>query len=189
MDEPAFMTADRGSQPLAILPFAWNHWRALWELRHHQLAEVGIIIPPEEIPEQPQDVGRDDYEWDYHHIAEVYLRGAGGFWLAWWENIPVGHIAGQDFGGAIELRRMYVRAEYRRRGIGGYLVQALIDHCQFHSIKAVELWTGKDDVGRRLYERMSFKITGRPGKEYPDLLLQTNYIPGKDEIRMRLDLK
>ena len=183
------MTGDWVSQPLAILPFAWNHWRALWELRHHQLAEIGIIIPPEEIPEQPQDVGRDDYEWDYHHIAEVYLHGAGGFWLAWWENIPVGHIAGQDFGGAIELRRMYVRAEYRRRGIGACLVRLLIDHCQLHSIRAVELWTGKDGLGQRLYKRMSFTITGRPGKEYPDLLLQTNYIPGKDEIRMRLDLK
>ncbi len=174
-------------QPISILPYNWKHWRTLWELRHHQLAEAGIIVPPEEIPGEPNNVGRDDYEWVLHHIAEVFLHGAGGFWLAWWENDPAGHIGGQDFGGAIELRRMYVRAEYRRRGIATRLVQALLDHCKIQSIKAVELWTAENGPGRRLYERIGFKITSAPGKEFSDLFFQTNFIPGKDQIRMRLE--
>ncbi len=185
----AAMEDELASQPLTVLPFDWKQWHALWELRLYQLAEYGIIVPPAEIPGEPQDVSRDDHEWDYHHIADVFLRGVGGFWLAWWEYLPVGHIAGQDFGGAIELRHMYVRAEYRRHGIGSCLVLALLDHCQCHSIKAVELWTGGEGPGRRLYERIGFKITSKPGLEYSDLLLQTNYVPGKDEIRMRLDLE
>ena len=82
------MNDERDEQPLAILPFAWGHWR----VRHHQLAEEGIVVPPEAIPDEPMNVGRDDHEWDYHPIADVFLRGAGGFWLAWWERIPVGHI-------------------------------------------------------------------------------------------------
>lgn len=182
------MNDERAPQPISIIPYTWNHWHTLWELRYHQLDEYGIIIPPEEIPDQPLDVGRDDHEWDYHHIAEVYLNRAGGYWLVWWENDPVGHIGGQDFGGVIELRRMYVRSVYRRRGIGTCLVQALLDHCKTQSIKAVELWTGEEGLGRRLYERMGFKITSEPGKEFSDLLHQTNYVPGEDEIRMRLDL-
>jgi len=177
-----------GASPLiSILPYAPNHWHTLWELRHHQLAEHGIIIPPEEIPDRPLNVSRDDFEWDYHHIAEVYLHGAGGFWLAWWENDPAGHIGGQDLGGVIELRRLYVHSAYRRRGIATCLVQALLDHCKTQSIKAVELWTAEDGLGRRLYEHMGFKITRAPGKEFSDLLRQTNFIPGKNQIRMRLD--
>jgi len=181
------MNTSPASSPISILPFTWDHWHILWELRHHQLAEYGIIIPPEEIPDRPLDVGRDDYEWDYHHIAEIYLHGAGGFWLAWWENDPSGHIAAQDLGGVIELRRMYVRSLYRRRGIATCLVQTLLDHCKTQSIQAVELWTRVEGVGRELYECMGFKFTDGPGKEFSDLSYRTNF-NGEDEIRMRLDL-
>lgn len=175
-------------KPLSIIPYALNQWKPLWQLRFHQLAEHGIILPPEEIPDHPLDVGRDDYEWDYHHIAEVYRSGAGGFWLAWWENDPVGHIGGQDFGGVIELRRMYVLALVRQRGIGTCLVQTLLDHCKTQSIKAVELWTEYGGLGYRLYARMGFKMTAEPGEEFSDLFHRTNFVPGEDEIRMRLDL-
>lgn len=179
---------------ISIAPYAASYWRALWRLRLCQLAEAGTVLPDEAIPEQPEDVGRDDYEWDYHHIAEVYLRGAGGFWLAFWGDAGfatlalAGHIGGQDVGGAIELRRMYVRAEFRRNGIGAGLVHALLDHCRARGARAVELWTGAEGSGRRLYERLGFRVTRGPGKEFTDLQYRLNYIQGEDEIRMRLEL-
>jgi hypothetical protein len=43
-------------------------------------------------------VDEDDSEWDYHRIGEVYLRGSGGFWLAWAGDAPVGHVGAQDLG-------------------------------------------------------------------------------------------
>ncbi len=76
------MDEEKAAQPISVVPYARKHWHALWELRHYQLAEEGIIIATDEIPDHPMDVGRGDDEWDYHHIAEVYLNGAGGFWLA-----------------------------------------------------------------------------------------------------------
>ena len=180
---------NRPSPPISITPYQLSDWHILWELRDFQLAESGIIVPPEDkFPAQPLDVGRDDYEWDYHHIAEIYLSDAGGFWLAWWENEPAGHIGAQDLGGVVELRRMYIRAEYRRRGIASRLVRALLDHCKTRSIAAVELWTREDGVGRKLYERIGFKTTDRPGKEFVNLNYRTNFTPGNDEIRMRFDL-
>ena len=182
------MNAVKASHPISILPFAWTYWRTLWELRLYQLAEAGILLSAEDIPLHPMNVDRDDPEWDYDHIAEIYLRGAGDFWLAWWENDPAGHIAGQDFGGVIELRRMYVRSVYRRRGIATCLVQTLLNHCKTQSIKAVELWTAKHGVGRKLYERMGFKVCRAPGPEFSDLDYRTNFVPGEDEIRMRLAL-
>jgi hypothetical protein len=40
-------------QSLAILPLAWNQWRALRVLHFRQLAEEGFIVPQEEISVQP----------------------------------------------------------------------------------------------------------------------------------------
>jgi GNAT superfamily N-acetyltransferase len=176
------------TQPISIQPYTPPLWHALMELRRYQLAEAGIIVPPEDMSDQPQNVGRDEYEWDYHHIAEIYLSGAGGFWLAWWEDDLAGHIAAQDLGGVIELRNMYVRAEYRRRGIAACLVQTLLDHCKTQPVNAIELWTARNGVGRKLYDRMGFKITSAPGVEFFDLYYRTNFVPGENEIRMRFDL-
>jgi GNAT superfamily N-acetyltransferase len=176
------------SQPILIMPYAPTLWHALMELRRYQLAEEGIIVPPEDIEDQPRNVGRDEYEWDFHHMDEIYLCGAGGFWLAWWENDLAGHIAAQDLGGVIELRHMYIRAEYRRRGIATCLVQTLLDHCKTQPVKAVELWTKMGGLGSRLYNRMGFKFTSGPGSEYSDLANKTNFFPGEGEIRMRFDL-
>ena len=176
------------TQPILIRPYTRSSWHALMELRRYQLAEAGIIVPLEDMEDQPHDVGRDEYEWDYHHMDEIYLCGAGGFWLAWWENDLAGHIAAQDLGGVIELRHMYVRAEYRRRGIATRLVETLLEHCKTQSARAVELWTAQDGIGRKLYEQMGFKVCRAPGPEFSDLDYRTNFVPGEDEIRMRFDL-
>jgi GNAT superfamily N-acetyltransferase len=171
-----------------IRPFDWGHWTSLWQLRFAQLAEHGIWLDPEEMPQGPEDVGRDDPEWDYDHMAEVYLRGAGGFWLAWWGDVPAGHVGAQDLGGVVELRRMYVRAEYRRRGIGTRLVQALIEHCASQGVQAIELWTAEEGPGRQLYRRLGFRRTGGPGPGYEQVDAATGRPPAADEIRMRLKL-
>ena len=67
---------------------------------------------------------------DMERINVAYLTGRGNFWIAWIDDQPVGHVGAQDYGDFIELRRMYVRKEFRRLGIGSALVQALIDHCR-----------------------------------------------------------
>jgi predicted N-acetyltransferase YhbS len=83
---------------------------------------------------------------------------------------------------------MYVRAEYRRRGVGIRLVRTLIEHCVNNGVKAIELWTGEDGPGRFLYEKMGFRVTEGPGKEFRDKEIPCVHSPSTDEIRMRLDL-
>jgi ribosomal protein S18 acetylase RimI-like enzyme len=83
---------------------------------------------------------------------------------------------------------MYVRAEYRRRGVGTCLVGALIEHCVTHGVMAIELWTAKDGPGRLLYEKSGFRQTGGPGNEFRNKEVPCPYSPSDDEIRMRLDL-
>lgn len=163
---------------LQIRAFEWQYWDALWELRAHQLAEHGIMVS--------SHVSEPDlsspFERDYHRIGQVYLRGAGNFWIAWLGDTAVGHVGAQDLGGAVELRRMYVRAVFRRRGVGTRLVLALIEHCVAHGVRAIELWTDRNGPGRRLYERLGFRLVAEPGEAFKDVPLS----PG--EIRMRLDL-
>lgn len=174
--------------PIIIKPFFWADWRALWKIQLAHLAEHGIVLGPEAIPDGPQTVGRDDHEWDYYELGSVYLQGSGGFWLAWHGNDPIGHIGAQDLGGVIELRRMYVRSEHRRRGVGSLLVRALVDHCAAHGVAVVELWTGADDLGRRLYERHGFRVVERPVSGLEDFIARTGSTPGDDEVRMRREL-
>jgi len=183
------------AEPIVVKPFEWAHWAALWQLVDAQLVELGIVLDPEDElppipPQEPEQVIRGQYQWDLHYIGVIYLRGAGGFWLAWEGDTPVGRVGAQDLGAiGVKLRRMYVRADYRRRGIGTRLVQALIEHCATHGAHAIELWTAREDLGRRLYAKLGFRRTDAPGPEYGRLEAETGYQPGEDEIRMRLELK
>ena len=186
------------AEPIVIRPFEWAHWAALWQLVETHLIDQGIVLDSEgEIPpippQEPGQVVRSEWEWDLDYIGVLYLRGAGGFWLAWQGNrpsdTPVGHVGAQDLGaGGVELRRMYVRAAYRRRGIGTRLVQSLIEHCAAHGARAIELWTERGGLGHKLYAKLGFRPTEAPGPEYGRLEAETGYQPGKDETRMRLDL-
>lgn len=61
---------------LAVKPFAWEHWAALWQIRNAQLAEGGIVLSPEDLETPPVlwNASREEYEWDFHRIESVYLR-------------------------------------------------------------------------------------------------------------------
>lgn len=179
---------DRISQHISVKPFEWEHWSHLWELRRHQLAENGIEVSFDGPPPQPEEAGQDNPEWDYHRIGQVYLQGVGGFWIAWWDDVAVGHVGGQDLGGIVELRRMYVRAEYRGRGIGTRLVRALITHSIAQGVKAIELWTAPDGPGRFLYAQTGFRETAGLGEGFAGAASLTGRSPAEHEIRMRLDL-
>lgn len=169
---------------LTIQPFAWAHWPDLWRLRVCQLAEHGVHIDAAPAPPDPAS----PYEPDLHHIAEVYLMGTGNFWLAWWDEVPVGQIGAQDIGGGVELRRMYVRAEYRRRGIGARLIAGLVAHCSAQKQPVIELWTAADGLGRPLYEKLGFLIVDEPGQPYKQRAALYQSMPSPNEIRMRLTL-
>lgn len=169
---------------LAIEPFAWAHWPDLWRLHVWQLAEHGVFLPATVAPPDPAS----PYEPDLHHIAKVYLTGAGNFWLAGWDHVPVGHIGAQDIGGAVELRRMYVRAEYRRRGIGAQLIRTLIAHSHNLGVSTIELSTAADGLGRPLYAAVGFQVVDEPGQLYRQSVAPYRYSPALNEIRMRLTL-
>ena len=182
------MNENTVKEPILAKPFQWEHWIPLMQLLSSHLAEDGVILDPEEIPEKPEDTPPGSADWDIDHIDQVYLSGSGGFWLAWYGNIPIGHVGAQDLGGVIVLRRMYVKAEYRRRGAGTKLVQALIKHCADNGVGAIELGTAENGPGRFLYAKLGFYRTDRPGPKFENVEDATGWSPETGEIRMRLDL-
>lgn len=172
------------SSSTVIAPFDWTYWNALWELRRLQLAEEGIFVEPVDSVAVDLD---SPYEQDYHRIEQVYLSGAGGFWIAFHNGDPAGHVGAQDIGGAVELRRLYVRAECRRLGIGAALVRTLLERCRQRRIPVVELWTQPDGPGRRLYAQHGFRAVAERGAEYDREALCLD-LPNHPAARMRLEL-
>ena len=148
---------------LVVKPYQSVDWPALWQLRACQLAEGGIMVDAiDAVPSFP-DLN-SPYERDYHRMEQVYLSGRGKFWIAWSMGNPVGHIGAQDMGDFIELRRMYVREEYRRQGIGSQLLHALIEHSSHHCVRLIKLWTDPGGPGRLVYKKMGFCEVEEPGK-------------------------
>lgn len=68
-----------------------------------------------------------------------------------------------DRGTRAELKRLYVAATHRRRGVGRALVELVEDHAvRDHDAVAVELWSDTRFVdAHRLYERCGYVRTGR----------------------------
>ena len=182
------MNGNTVRENILVKPFQWEHWNTLMQLLSSHLAEDGVILDPEEISDKPEDTPPGTADWDLDHIDQVYLSRSGGFWLAWYGDIPMGHVGAQDLGGVIELRRMYVKAEYRRRGAGTKLVRALIKHCAAKGVRAIELWTEENGLGHFLYAKLGFYKTGKPGAEFGNLEFAIGRSTRPDEIRMRLDL-
>jgi len=168
------------------------------ELQVHHLAEQGIIIESvEDIDSEEEDQDDNQYESDLDHIDEVYVSGDGGFWIAWSAETPVGHIGAQDIGGFVELRRMYVREKFRRRGIGTLLVRSLIEHCKSEGIRAIQLFTHRDRPGRYMYKKkLGFRKTDEPGGEFQEGWPKGEWwrstrgtMDDPSQTRMRLDIQ
>lgn len=173
---------------ISVRAFEWSDWYAMWKLRACQLAEDGIIIDDADQGSPdftlPYDESNPDYsEMDMERVDEAYLKGRGNFWLAWSGNQPVGYVGAQDMGDYVELRRMYVRSEYRQRGIGTLLVQTLIAHCTQQKVARVKLWTADNGLGRLLYAKCGFCQVVLEGDE----ITHTRAING--EFRMCLELQ
>jgi ribosomal protein S18 acetylase RimI-like enzyme len=64
-------------------------------------------------------------------------------------------LVGRQYG---ELKRMYVRPEFRGRGFGERLVHHLVAHARRHGIRVARLETGiHQQAAIRLYERLGFR--------------------------------
>jgi ribosomal protein S18 acetylase RimI-like enzyme len=101
--------------------------------------------------------GRPEAEWRRRAASFVLARGGAS-----------GAVAGLAAGwedpaepGAVQLVSMWVAPGWRRRGVGGALVDAVVAEARRRGASEVRLWVTDTNGGaRRLYERCGFVLTG-----------------------------
>ena len=64
----------RNVTPIRIRYFTWDQWVSLNILIYARLAEHGIVLDPDDIPEEPEDTPEGSDEWKALQRDEMRLR-------------------------------------------------------------------------------------------------------------------
>ncbi|MBU0756750.1 MAG: GNAT family N-acetyltransferase [Nanoarchaeota archaeon] len=107
---------------------------------------------------------------DLDKIEENYIKDGGIFWLALDNNTVIGTIALRNYGLSRGLvKRMYVKKEYRRQGIGKRLMKTLLDFARKNNYTKLYLGTTEDmEDAIRFYSKMGFKKIKSLPKDIPE---------------------
>jgi putative acetyltransferase len=115
------------------------------------------------------DLSFDDFEREMAEFPGAYARPDGRLLLAIEGGRAVGTVAFRRLSGKIcEMKRMYVRPEFRGRGIGRMLAKRVIEEAQDAGYSRMRLDTlSKLKEAVFLYESLGFKKIG-PYKVNPN---------------------
>lgn len=100
-----------------------------------------------------------DYEYEITHLLPgSYARPRGCLLLAEYEGKTAGCVGLKDLGGGIcEMKRLFVKPEYRGRGIGKMLAKAVIEQGQNTGYMSMRLNTNQMLAGAvELYSSFAF---------------------------------
>jgi GNAT superfamily N-acetyltransferase len=125
-------------------------------------------------------IADNDTGLDIYDIEHTYMKPAGNhFWVAEsCDRQVVGMVGVQHYDeGVGEIRRLRVRQDHRRRGIGYALVEAALRFCQEQNYLKVTLDTFMErEPALRLFEKFHFR------------LYTTKELGGKELVYFYLDL-
>ena len=95
---------------------------------------------------------------DLLDVGKHYRAGSGNFWIALAGDRLVGTIGLLDLGGGrASLRKMFVRPEFRGKGVAPALLERLLDWAENHDFSAIYLGTtSKYHAAHRFYEKHGF---------------------------------
>jgi ribosomal protein S18 acetylase RimI-like enzyme/adenylate kinase family enzyme len=124
---------------------------AIWRLHDVALLDAGV------------HGGHGRWEDDLRDIRATYLEPGGDFVVAFADGELVGMGGLQrrsDQEG--EIRRMRVRPDFQRRGLGRQILGELEGRARVRGLRAIRLDTTEEQIAaRRLYERAGYRETGR----------------------------
>ncbi len=119
-------------------------------------------------------LAENDSALDIDDIDRAYMHQPGNhFWVACTDGGElIGMIGVQHYDSAVgEIRRLRVREEYRRRGIGTRLVETALKWCQDHNYLKVTLDTFMErEPAVKLFEKFNFKHSKSRNVNGKDLL-------------------
>lgn len=116
-------------------------------------------------------------EYVYEDAARMpgpYAPPSGGIWLAVAGDVAIGCVALRPLGGGVaEVKRMFVDAEWRGRGVGRALMDAAIAGARSREYATLRLGTLDDMLAAQsLYRSLGFT----PVERYrPDELMDTRF--------------
>jgi GNAT superfamily N-acetyltransferase len=105
----------------------------------------------------------DGVDADLVSPATTFARAGAQLWvIEGHEGVEATVGAGPLIDGTVELKRLYVAATARRRGLGARLVRFVEEHAAGAGATRVELWSDvRFTDAHRLYERLGYRDTGR----------------------------
>lgn len=109
-----------------------------------------------------EDLCFQGFEAEMQDPLKKYTQAGGVLLLAKLEGHPVGCVAFQRVppAGTCEMKRLYVRASARRRGIGELLVTRVLEAAKERGLTTMVLDTlDRLEPAIRLYERFGFEHT------------------------------
>ena len=100
---------------------------------------------------------------DLQQPASVAARNGSRWWVVEDDGRAVATVAAGALqpSGALELKRLYVAASHRRRGLGARLVALVEDRARQLGADRIVLWSDtRFTDAHRLYERLGYEDTG-----------------------------
>jgi putative acetyltransferase len=129
------------------------------------------------------DLSFQDFEHELASLPGEYAQPNGCLLLAYWNDDLAGCVGLRKFSeGVCEMKRMYVRPEFRGRGIGRRLAEEVVEQAREIGYARMRLDTIAEMVSARaLYRSLGFRTIPpyRPnpqlGAEYMELDLTGNH--------------
>lgn len=105
-------------------------------------------------------LAENDTGFDIDDVQLAYMSNPGShFWVAEADELVVGMIGLQQLDSGVgEIRRLRVRPDYRRRGIGSALLQQALEFCRDHGLLKITLDTYMErEPALKLFEKFNFR--------------------------------
>ena len=110
-----------------ISPFKAEHSDAVRDL----FIRVNRLLAPPHMTDAFEHYIIESLEQEIDRIPQYYAEKEGQFWVVLSKNHVVGMFGLEPSGpNAMELRRMYVDPDFRRRGIAQEMMRAAEDYCR-----------------------------------------------------------
>jgi putative acetyltransferase len=107
--------------------------------------------------------------------------GDGRWWVAEFDGRIVGSVSVTPANGhEVELKRLYVAAAARRRGLGAHLVRLVESEASHRVARRIVLWTDtRFEDAHRLYERMGY-VRAQETRTLNDISNSVEYFYAKE---------
>lgn len=105
------------------------------------------------------DVSFQNIEQEFAALPGRYARPSGCVLLAWGDEEPAGVAARRTIGpGVAEMKRLYVRREWRGSGVGRVLASAIVANAREAGLRSIVLDTlASMQAARALYAGLGFR--------------------------------